>query len=145
MMIIRPLENQDYSKWLPLWDANNLGMRNVDVTTETWARLMNPDNPVKGLVAAGQGELMGLVHYVLHPTTGAIEPACYMQDVFVDPEHRKKGVARALVNEVVTIGRKERWSRLYWLAEADNVAAQGLYKSLGVKLDFTLHVMPLGK
>ena len=143
--IIRPLQAENFPGWLPLWDANNLGTRNVDVTTQTWARLMDPGSTVKGLCAVGRGEIMGLVHYILHPTTGAVEPACYMQDVFVDPEHRRKGNARALVQDVVRIGLKSRWSRLYWLAEADNQAAQALYKTLGVKLDFTLHVMPLGK
>ena len=141
--MIRPLQNADYEIWLPLWDGNNLGTRDEAVTAETWRRLMDAKSGVGGL-AAFEGERMcGLVHYVLHPTTGAIAPVCYMQDLYVDPARRKKGIARALVQELVKIGNKEEWARLYWLAEADNKAAQALYKTLGVKLNFTLHVMPL--
>lgn len=144
-MKIRPLQKEDYAAWLPLWDGNNLGTRDEAVTAETWRRLMDENNPVKGLGAFGGDKMRGLVHYVLHPTTGAIAPACYMQDLYVDPAHRKKGIARALVQELVSIGQKEKWARIYWLAEAENKAAQALYKTLGVKLNFTLHVMPLGR
>jgi GNAT superfamily N-acetyltransferase len=142
---IRPLTADDYGQWLALWDGNNLGQRDEAVTAHTWRRLTDPDSQVHGLCAEHNGKLTGLVHYILHPTTGSVAPVCYMQDVFVDPAHRQKGIARALVNEVAHIGRRAGWARMYWLAEADNLAAQKLYKSLGVKLDFTLHVLPLQK
>ena len=143
MTIIRPLKSDDYEAWLPLWDGNNLGMRHDALTAETWKRLMDSSVDVYGLAAFSGPEMVGLVHYILHPTTGSIEPVCYMQDVFVNPAHREKGIARSLVNEVARIGRAQKWARMYWLAEADNYAAQRLYKSIGVKLDFTLHILPL--
>ena len=143
MPVIRPLAMQDFPDWLPLWDGNNLGSRNEGVTRETWARLLDPDSPVYGLGAVMDGHMAGILHYVLHPTTGSIAPVCYMQDVYVDPDFRRRGVARSMVHALGQIGRRERWSRLYWLADAKNEAAQNLYKTLGVGLNFTLHVMPL--
>ncbi len=142
---IRPLEKNDFDQWLPLWDGNNMGQRDEDVTAETWRRLLDSAAQVNGLCAEHKGKLVGLVHYILHPTTGAIEPVCYMQDVYVHPDHRHQGVARTLVTELAKIGQKQKWARMQWLAEADNIAAQNLYKNIGVKLNFTLHVMPLGK
>ena len=142
-LVIRPLRADDYAGWLPLWDGNNLGQRNDAVTAETWERLLDPHTQVHGLCALEKSEIVGLVHYILHPTTGSVQPVCYMQDVFVDPMHRKKGIARQLVQDVAKMGRAQKWARMYWLAEAENIAAQRLYKNLGVKLDFTLHVLPL--
>lgn len=139
---IRALQQNDFPNWLPLWDANNMGRKNENLTTETWSRLMSDDAPVYGLCAIKQGDLAGILHYILHPITGSIDPACYMQDLFVDENHRKKGLARKMVQELTKIGRTEKWARIYWLAEADNTAAQALYKNLGVKLNFTLHVFP---
>lgn len=141
---IRPLVPEDFPDWLPLWDGNNKGERNEAVTTETWARLTDPDFQIFGLCAELNGKMVGLVHYVLHPTTGSLANVCYMQDVYVDPEFRKKGIARLLVMEVSKIGFKEKWARVYWLAEEDNKAAQALYENIGVKLDFSLHVLPIG-
>lgn len=138
---IRPIEAQDFPAWLPLWDGNNLGQRHEAVTTETWARLTDPAYPVYGLVAEQGGELAGLVHYILHYTTGAIEQICYMQDVYVAPDFRRKGVARKLVAALTKRAMQEKWARIYWLAEADNIAAQALYKDCGIKLNFTLHVL----
>lgn len=144
-MIIRPLEMNDFPQWLPLWNGNNQNVIKPDLTTETWSRITNAHYPVYGLGAFENDQMLGLIHYVLHPTTGNINPVCYMQDVYVDPAQRKKGVAKAMTQQLVEIGRKEGWARLYWLAEAGNEAAQNLYKTLGVKLDFTLHIVPLGK
>ncbi len=140
-LTIRPLVQNDFPQWLPLWDGNNMDQRNEDVTTETWSRLLDPKYPVHGLCAMQDDKMLGFVHYVIHPTTGSIEPVCYMQDVYVDPEQRRKGIARALVEEVAKVKTRENWARIYWLAEGDNEAAQELYKDIGVKLSFTLHVL----
>lgn len=139
---VRALSQVDYEPWRALWDANNQGHKNEDVTAATWQRLME-DGQVRGLVAEDDGTVVGLVHFILHPVTGHNKPVCYMQDVFVDPAHRRKGIGRALVTALAHIGAAEGWARLYWLAEAHNQEAQSLYKNLGLKLDFTLHVLPL--
>lgn len=120
-----------------------MGQRNEAVTTSTWSRLMDADSPVFGLCAIKGGEMAGLVHYILHPTTGAVAMAAYMQDVYVDPAFRQQGIARALVGAVAEAGRAQGWSRLYWLADADNAAAQALYKNMGIKLNFNLFIQPL--
>lgn len=143
-LIIRPLAFQDFPQWLPLWDGNNLGTRNQDVTTRTWERLTDTDNTqVNGLCAEMNGEMTGIVHYILHPTTGAINPVCYMQDVYVSPDHRRKGIGKRLVEEVTKIGAREKWARMYWLTQADNKEAKAMYENFGIKLDFTFYVLPI--
>ncbi|MCB9988245.1 MAG: GNAT family N-acetyltransferase [Rhodospirillales bacterium] len=143
-MRIERLCPDDYAAWLPLWDANNKGQCPVDATAVTWERLMDDNQPVYGLCARDDNGIpAAIMHYVLHPTTGNIRPVCYMQDLFVDPDHRRRGMARALVNELARIGRREDWARIYWLADGTNEAAQNLYKTLGIKLNFSLHVLPL--
>lgn len=140
---IRAIGPDDYDGWLALWNANNQGQTNRAVTAETWRRLNDPTSPVNGLIAEKNGHMAGLVHYILHPVTGHIEPACYMQDVYVDLSSRRMGIGRALVTHLAHLGKNEGWARLYWLAEADNDAAQTLYRTLGLRLNFTFHVLPL--
>ncbi len=141
---IRPLQFDDFPKWLPLWDGNNMGHRDEAVTAETWSRLCDPKNTqVNGLCAEMNDEIMGIVHYILHPTTGNINPVCYMQDVYVDPKHRRKGIGKRLVKEVTKIGKSEKWARMYWLTQYNNKEAKAMYENFGVKLDFTLYVLPI--
>lgn len=143
-VVIRPLQFNDFAHWLPLWDGNNLGQRDEAVTAETWSRLCDPKNTlVNGLCAEMNGEMMGIVHYILHPTTGHINPVCYMQDVFVDPAHRRKGIGKRLVNEVTKIGKQEKWARMYWLTQVGNAEAKAMYENFGIKLDFTFYVLPI--
>lgn len=139
---IRALDQGDYAPWLALWNANNQGRIAADITAATWKKLMH-DDQVRGLVAQLDQQLIGLTHYVLHPVTGHLNPVCYMQDVFVHPLFRRQGVGRQLVEHLAGLGRAAGWARLYWLAEAHNKEAQALYRTLGLKLDFTLHVLPL--
>lgn len=143
-LVIRPLQFDDFPKWLPLWDGNNLGNRDEAVTAETWNRLCDPQNTqVNGLCAFMNDRITGIVHYILHPTTGSIQPVCYMQDVYIDPDYRRKGIGKRLVNEVTEIGKREKWTRMYWLTQFGNVEAKSMYENFGVKLDFTLYVLPI--
>lgn len=141
-MNIRPVASTDFPQWLALWNANNLGHKDEAVTTQTWTRINDENADVFALVAERDNALIGLVQYVLHPTTGSIENICYMQDVYVIPECRKQGVARKMIGALERIARRENWGRIYWLAEQDNKEAQALYKSLGQRMDFSLHILP---
>ncbi len=143
-VVIRPLKFEDFPRWLPLWDGNNLGQRDETVTAETWSRLIDPDNTqVNGLCAEMNDDMMGIVHYILHPTTGNINPVCYMQDVFVSPDHRRKGIGKRLVEKVTVIGKEEKWARMYWLTHFGNTEAKAMYENFGIKLDFTFYVLPI--
>lgn len=116
-----------------------------EVTALTWSRICDPDSAIGG-IGIRQAEdlpLVGICHYILHPTTGNTKPVCDMQDLYVMPEVRRQGFGRALVTHLAQIGRKEGWARLFWLTETDNEAAQQLYMSLGRKLDFSVHILPL--
>lgn len=144
-MIISLLQPSDYDDWLPLWLDNMEHLVDADVTAETWRRICDPNHAVKGLAyrADSAAPITGICHYVLHPTTGSIKPVCYMQDVFVDPAARRQGIARTLITTLAQMGKTQGWARIYWLAERKNDAAQRLYQSIGIKLDFTLHLFPL--
>ena len=141
--VISDITQDDFGGWLPLWNENNLGQATQNVTTETWMRLNDAGSPVCGMKAMIGDELAGIMHYILHPTTGQIEPVCYMQDLFIDTKHRRKGIAKQMVSALTQKGKKENWARIYWLADNNNEGAQALYKNLGVKIDFSLHIQPL--
>ena len=141
-MSVRALERKDFDAWLPLMRKNCLHTVDDDILNTTWQRLINPKEKVFGLGAFDDsGNLQGFLHYSLHRNTAFIEDACYMQDLYVDRDHRRQGIARRLIWELNDIGKKERWSWIYWFAENNNVAAQNLYKNLGIRMNFSLHML----
>lgn len=57
-------------------------------------------------------------------------PVFFLNEINVDPAHRRQGIGTSLCNKLITLAR-EKGCKGVWLAtETDNVAARGLYRSL---------------
>ena len=55
----------------------------------------------------------GLAHTILHPHTFSLRLVCYLEDLWVSPLHRGRGVATRLIEHLEVLGRQEGWRRLY--------------------------------
>ncbi len=104
---IRAVTQEDYEQWLVLWDGYNAfygrsgtTALSPDITRTTWTRFFDGYEPVHGLVAEHDGQLLGLAHYIFHRSTTALGPNCYLQDLFTGEAARGKGVGRALINSI---------------------------------------------
>jgi len=130
---------------MSLWALNTNGQVDDQITQTTWRRLLTQKDPVHGLGLWEDGTLCAFLHYILHPITGAMKPACYMQDLFVHPDHRRLGYAKRLLWELSDLANTNGWARVYWFTDRQDRTAQSLYKTIGIPLDFTLHFLPLQK
>src|SRR5260370_14503769 len=117
---IRFVTRQDYERWLPLWDGYNAfygrsgaTALSPEITAMTWARFFDAYEPVHGLVAESGRELLCLTHYLFHRSTTAIEPTCYLQDLFTGEAARGKGVGRTLIQATHEQARLARSPRVY--------------------------------
>ena len=70
---------------------------------------------------------VGLAHYLFHRSTWLVAPACYLNDLFVDPSGRRSGVARKLIDAVYDAADKAGAAKVYWLTHDSNAAARLLY------------------
>ena len=61
----------------------------------------------------------------------AMRPIWVLNDLYVCTDHRRKGVGRALLEDMVARGRKAEIARLVLETAHDNTAAQRLYESCG--------------
>jgi GNAT superfamily N-acetyltransferase len=143
---IRVVSRQDYDQWLPLWDGYNTfyGRSGAtalsrEITGMTWARFFDGYEPVHALVAASGRELLGLVHYLFHRSTTAIEPTCYLQDLFTAEAARGKGVGRALINRVYEQARLAGSKRVYWQTHETNLTAMQLYDKVAERSGFVVY------
>jgi len=71
--------------------------------------------------------------------TTAIEPVCYLQDLFTSEAARGKGVGRALINGVYDEARRAGSSRVYWQTHETNRTAMQLYDKVAEKSGFVVY------
>lgn len=142
MTLIRPLAAADHAAWAPLW-AGYLRFYRADlvpeVTQATWARLLDPASPLRGLAAEAEGRLIGLCHSVIHATTWDIRPVWYLQDLFVAPDARGSGAARALIEGAAEAARAEGCALVYWQTQEFNAPARSLYDTLASRTSFVVY------
>jgi GNAT superfamily N-acetyltransferase len=137
-MLIRGPEPADEMPWRQLWSQYNAFYQAVipeHVTAQTWQRILDPALPIFARLAEGEGVVAGFSISVLHPTTWAVAPACYLEDLFVAPEFRGRGFGRRLVADVLQRAKANGWSRLYWHTRASNPARK-LYDEFTTADDF---------
>ncbi len=142
MKTIIPITDEiNYDQWLSVWEVSTEAQLSDAVNENTWKNLCDPDVPLFGFIAFDDGgKPVGLLHYALHVTSGAIEPAVYMQDLFVLTDYRRRGYARALMKAFLTRGQTEQWDRAIWLVQDDNQAADSLYDEFATKLQFNFYI-----
>jgi GNAT superfamily N-acetyltransferase len=143
MIVVEALRESDRARWAELWQ----GYLTFYQTTlpeqryqRTWQRIMEGDG-LYGLGLRADGRLMGLAHYLFHPSTW-MDDVCYLQDLFVDNALRGQGAGRRLIEGVAAAAKEKGSPRLYWLTHESNATARQLYDRLGtcrgfIRYDYT--------
>ena len=145
-LTVRPIAAADFPAWLPLWDGYNAfyGREGPtalaeEVTAASWARFLDPNEPMFALVAEHEGELVGLAHCLFHRSTTAIAPVCYLQDLFTASARRGLGAGRALIEAAFQRAQAEGAGRFYWQTHETNHAAMRLYDQVAEKSGFIVY------
>ncbi|WP_237170639.1 GNAT family N-acetyltransferase [Paludisphaera borealis] len=93
--------------------------------------LFGPRPYAEVLIAEVDGEPVGLALYFPTFSTFRGQPGLYLEDLFVQPEHRNKGIGRALLQTLAQITRDRGFGRLEWAVLDWNEPAIGFYRSMG--------------
>jgi len=122
-----PADERDFLRlWQGFCDSYGMTLPQ-EVTAFTWTRLMDPANPLTARLAVLDGTPQGFAIHQHHPSTWVMGDDGYLEDLFVAPEARGKGLGRALIEDLIAIARTKGWRRLYWLTEIENTTARRLY------------------
>jgi GNAT superfamily N-acetyltransferase len=145
-MKIRPVAASDREAWNPLWEGYNAFYGRsgatalpANTTDTTWARFLDPAEPVHALVAEEGGKLVGLVHYLFHRSTNQVVPVCYLQDLFTDSMSRGRGIGRALIEAVYARAAEAGCRRVYWQTHEANATARRLYDQVAERSGFIVY------
>jgi GNAT superfamily N-acetyltransferase len=145
---IRRVDKSERRQWDRLWQGYLEFYKSSlpdEVSDLLWQRILDPENEIQCRVAvSATGELAGLVHFFPHAHTWYVNPVCYLNDLFVQPDIRGSGLGQRLIEAVLEEGRKQGWAEVYWLTQVENQVARGLYdKVTGGSDGFVNYVIDL--
>ncbi len=138
-LVIRDPAPDDESAWRRLWSGYCAFYETEvpeAVTAGTWARMLTPGSKLFGRIAEWEGQVAGFTIAVIHEGSWTLRPCCYLEDLFVAPDCRGRGIGRALIEELLQLCRQQGWSRLYWHTRGGNREARQLYDKFATADDF---------
>jgi GNAT superfamily N-acetyltransferase len=82
-------------------------------------------------IAEWNGEAVGFAVWFLNFSTFAGRFGIYLEDLFVRPQYRGKGIGKALLAHLAKTCVENGWTRLQWAVLDWNEPSIAFYKSLG--------------
>ena len=95
--------------------------------------LFGPDAAVYAHVAEHEGKVGGFALWFLNYSTWLCRHGMYLEDLYVAPELRGKGLGRALLAELAAVCVERGYGRLEWWVLDWNEPARGFYARLGAR------------
>jgi GNAT superfamily N-acetyltransferase len=106
-------------------------------TDEAAARFVEhcfgPARHVEGLVVEEDGALVAYALYLTTYSTFLMKPTLFLEDLFVHPRVRRRGIGSALMERLRALAAERGCGRFEWMVLDWNAGAQALYAKVGAK------------
>lgn len=105
------------------------------------ANLFGPHHYAETLIAEDAGAPVGFALFFHNFSTFLAQPGIYLEDLFVIPEQRSRGVGRELLRELARLAVERGCGRLEWAVLDWNRDAIAFYERLGARpnSDWTIY------
>jgi len=133
-MLVRPAERKDRPQLLDLIEGYFAFYRTPFATSKVEALLdlLEQDSGLGvQLVAEADGRLQGFASLYACVDTLVADRILVMNDLFVDPSLRNRGIGAALFDASLAYATAHRYARLDWVTAQDNRNAQRFYDRHG--------------
>jgi len=137
-LVIRPARRADgaliFALVRELADYEKLSAE-VDATEQTIASALFCDNPrLYCDVAEWNGEAAGFSTWFLNFSTFRGRHGLYVEDIFVRPAFRKRGIGKALMQRLARRCVDEGYARFEWAVLDWNAPSISFYRSIGAQV-----------
>jgi GNAT superfamily N-acetyltransferase len=134
-VVVSPVREEEFEELLPLIAAYQRFYEVDDVDTDRnrffFRRFIAPSADGQLLAARDGGAvILGYVCLYWHFSSLQAVETVLMNDLYVAPEARGRGIGRALIEASATVARERGAAWLEWATAPDNHTAQRLYDSM---------------
>jgi GNAT superfamily N-acetyltransferase len=145
---IRALPRSHASRLEPLLAAYAREMRGVlagaDIASPAAQSALLSSHPAAEILVAEQdGAVIGFAILFDLPEIVFARRCGHLDDLFVLPAARGRGVAGALIGAACDLGRARGWSHLRWIVPEQDAAAIALYERIARRADWRSYVIRL--
>lgn len=134
-IVIRKAKREDTSIILKLIEelAVYEKLSHTVVNTEKMIQkyLFDENKFAEALIADYDNKPVGFALFFHNYSTFVGKPGIYLEDLFVQPEMRGKGIGKKLFMELITIAKDRDCGRIEWSVLNWNTPAIDFYKSMG--------------
>jgi GNAT superfamily N-acetyltransferase len=136
-ILIRSATEEDvpaiFSLIKELADYEKLSDQVVTTEDELKKVLFGKNNFVEILIAEYEGQIVGQALYFKNFSTFLGKPGIYLEDLYVKPEMRSKGIGKALLDKIISLAKERNYGRVEWSVLDWNNSAIDFYKKIGAK------------
>ena len=105
----------------------------VVATEETLKETIFRQKYAEVIIGEEDGKPVGFALFFHNYSTFLAKPGIYLEDLFVEIEHRGKGYGKKLLAELAKIAKERSCGRVEWSVLNWNTPAIDFYKSIGAK------------
>lgn len=96
--------------------------------------LFGPRPRAEAMLVEADAKVVAFALYFHNYSTFLTQSGLYLEDIFVLPEYRGRGIGKALLAQVAKLACERGCGRLEWSVLDWNVSAIGFYESLGASV-----------
>lgn len=140
---VRPAAAGDREGWKRLWNAwqSHMEGRVPDAAIErSWQKLTTPGSGLTCLMIFDDGEPLGfaMLSVTFFAWTG--ENILYLQDLFVTPEARGRGIGAALLQGVYAHADAVKAPQVFWMVDEVDAELQAFYARHAVRSPYVRYM-----
>ncbi len=140
--MIRPIKIEDKAHWEKLYKSYAEFYKvemNDKILQTVWNWLHDKNHEVEGIVYQVDEYIVAIAHYRRMPRPLFGKDIGFLDDLFVDPNHRGKRIGEKIIKELQKISKSRGWDLIRWTTRNNNIRAKSLYDRVAEKTSWDMY------
>ena len=140
--MIREIQLKDKDQWKKLYRGYADFYKaeiNDKILQTVWGWLNDNKHELQGIAYEVNNKIVALAHFRRMPRPLKGQDICFLDDLFVDSQHRGQKIGEKLINRIREISKSRGWSLVRWITRDDNLRAKSLYDRISEKTNWDVY------